>query len=74
MELIERQGRIYLLYAMIKEIIDEKKARNICKQIREGELLKDPEEIKVRWKDYIEDLYENGGKPKLKQFNFNSLV
>ena len=71
LELLERQGRIDLLYARIKEITEEKKARNICKQIknREGELLKDPEEIKKRWKEYIEDLYDKDGKPILEQFN-----
>ena len=31
LELLERQGRIDLLYARIKEITEEKKARNICK-------------------------------------------
>ena len=44
----ERWVRIDLLYSRIKEITDEKKARNIYKQIknRAGELLKDPEENK----------------------------
>ena len=48
LKLLERQGRIDLLYARIKEKTEEKKARNICKQIknRKRELLKDPEEIK----------------------------
>ena len=50
LELLERQVRIDLLYAIIKEIREEKKKRNICKQIktREGELLNEPEEIKKR--------------------------
>ena len=71
MELLERQGKIDLLYARIIEITKEKKARNICKQIknRVGELPKDPDKIKKRWKEYIEDLYDKDGKPKLEQFN-----
>ena len=34
----------------------------MCKQIknREGELLKDLEEIKKRWKEYIEDTIKMG--------------
>ena len=62
---------IDLLYARIKEITVEKKARNIYKKIknREGELLKDTEEIIKRWKEYIEDLYDKDGKPILEQFN-----
>ena len=65
MELLESQGRIYLLFARIKEIPEDKKALNICKQIksREEELLKDPEEIKKSWKEYFEDLYGKYGKP-----------
>ena len=45
LELLERQGRIDLLNARIKEITEEKKARKICKQItnRERELQKDSE-------------------------------
>ena len=43
----EEGRRIHLLYARIKEITQEKKARNIGKQIknREGEFLKDLKRI-----------------------------
>ena len=49
-----KQKHKYLLFAWIKEIKEEKKSRNIGKQIknREGELLKDPEEIKEMEKVY----------------------
>ena len=30
---------------------------------RKGELIKDQEEIKKRWKEYFEDLYDKDGKP-----------
>ena len=56
---------------MIKEITKEKKARNICKRIknREGEILKDPEEIKKKQKNYIQDIYDKDGKLLLEQLN-----
>ena len=47
------------------------KSLNTLEQIKykEGELLKGPEEIKKRWREYIEDQYYNDGKPILEQFN-----
>ena len=67
MEFLERQETIDLLYARIKEMTEEKKTRNICKKIKnkEGELLKNPEEVEKRWKDYNEDLKIKDGKPIL---------
>ena len=69
LELLERQGSIYLLYARIKEITTEKKARNICQHInnRKGELLKDSEEINRRCKENKDDLNDKDGKPILEQ-------
>ena len=59
------------LYAKIEEKTYEKKARNTRKRIKnkEGYLIKGSEEIKTRWREYIEDLYGNDGKPILEQFN-----
>ena len=31
-------------------------------------MLKEPEEIKRRWKEYVEDLYDNKGKPSMEDF------
>ena len=64
LELLESEGRIFIV-CKEKEITEDEKARNICKQIknREGEFLKDPVEILKRWNEYIEDLYDKDGKP-----------
>ena len=65
LELLERQGRIDLLYGRIKEITEEKKAQNICKQIknREGELLKDQKKSKRDGKSILKIYTTNMGSP-----------
>src|ERR1700761_8151060 len=71
LELLEKQGRTDLMYAHIKKLTENKKTRNgNCKCIKDkaGIVLKEPEEIKRRWKEYIEDLYDNKGKPSMEEF------
>ncbi|CAF4593499.1 unnamed protein product, partial [Didymodactylos carnosus] len=59
------------MYARIKELTGNKKARSECKYIKDknGVVLKEPEDIKGRWKEYVEELYDKKGKPKVEDFN-----
>ena len=63
MELLDEQGRIDLLYITKKELeIPVNKSKTGKKSFQKIE------EIKKRWKGYVEDLYDKDGKPTLEQF------
>ena len=64
LELLDKKGRTDIIYAQIKKITEEKKAKSkICSIKNEGKLLTEAEEIRGRWKQYIEELYDKEGKP-----------
>ena len=52
------------MYAQIKKITEVKEAQSKISSIKskEGKLLTEAEEIRVRWKQYIEELYDKEGK------------
>ena len=56
LELLNKKGRTDIMYAQIKKITGEKKAQSkICSiKNKEGKLLTEAEEIRGRWKQYIE--------------------
>ena len=71
LEWMEKQGRTDLMYARIKELTEcGKHGKPNCKPIKGkgGEMLKEPEDIKRRWKEYVEDLYDKKGKPQIQDF------
>src|SRR6476661_4071843 len=74
LELLERQGKTEQLYRIIKELTEEKKARSNSKSIRDkhGVILKEPDEIKRRWREHIEELYDKGGKPGMEEFKLEN--
>ena len=67
LEELERSGRSDLVYAKIKEIHQEdrgsKKQGNVVS--KGGTLLTDSEDVKERWREYIEELYAKDEKPNL---------
>lgn len=71
LELLERHGKTEILYRIIKDLTEEKKAKSNSKCIKDnnGVILKEPDEIKSRWREYIEELYDKSGKPGLEEFN-----
>jgi len=69
LEYLEKRGKIELMYTRIRELTEGKKVRSGAKQIKDknGLVLQELEEIKVRWKEYIEDLYDKKGRPKMEE-------
>jgi len=65
LEDLEKRGKMDQLYGKVKELTWKKnsvqKTTNILS--KQGELLTDGEEIKTRWVEYIEELYNKAEKP-----------
>ena len=54
------------MYAKVSKLTWNKKVSNKSCTIKDkaGNLLTDTEEVKDRWREYIESLYDKDGKPK----------
>ena len=54
-----------MVYAKVNKLSTKNKssARGTAIRDDKGELLTDPEEVRKRWKEYIEVLYDKDGKP-----------
>ena len=65
LEEMGRKGRSDLMYVKGKQITGQsrKDSNNSAINNKSGKLLTEPEEIKSRWKEYIEELYDKNGKP-----------
>ena len=59
LESLDRQGRSDLIYAKVNELTKSKISTSKSSSLKDknGNLLTKPEEIKLRWKEYIEELY-----------------
>ena len=70
LEELDRGGRSDLMYRRIKTLTGQDKIKNKNEGIKDeqGELRSEPEEIKNRWKRYIEVLYDKDGKPSEADF------
>ena len=68
----QRRGNHESMYAKIKKITSENKAPE-CNKIKDknGILKTTPEEIRKRWKEYIEELYDAENKPSLNEIPLN---
>lgn len=66
LEEMDRRGRSDLVYGKVKQLT--KKYETNCKSTtiksETGELLTQPTDIRNRWKEYIETLYDKDGKPR----------
>jgi len=54
---MKQRKRTDLMYGTAKQITGTNKYRN-------GHLLTEPEEIRVRWKEYLDTRYDEGKKPQ----------
>jgi hypothetical protein len=70
LEELDRGDRSDLMYRRIKTLTGQDKIKNRNEGIKDeqGELMSEPEEIKNRWKRYIEVLYDKDGKPSEADF------
>ncbi len=66
LEELDRRGRTDLVYAKVRKLTGKSKARNGNMVITDdkGKLLTEPDDVRKRWKEYIEILYDREGKPK----------
>ena len=66
LEELDKKGRSDLLYAKVRQLTGKNKVmrRNVAIKDANGNLLTEPNEVRNRWKEYIEVLYDKDGKPK----------
>ena len=63
LEELQRQGKYDQVYCRIRELQKKSgKSSNVIKD-RNGNLLTDENEVRERWKEYIEELYDKDNKP-----------
>jgi len=62
---LEKAGKMDKMYQKVKELTWKNKSK-ATKSImnKQGELLKEPEKINQRWKEYIEELYNKEERPE----------
>ena len=68
----DRRGRSDLLYQEVRQLTrtDKKvETKNITINSKDGELKTGVSEVKERWKEYIEELYDKEGKPVFEDFD-----
>ena len=65
LESLDRQGRSDLMYAKVNELTKTKILTSKSSSLKDknGNLLTKPKEIKLRWKEHIEELYAKQDKP-----------
>ncbi|CAF1140811.1 unnamed protein product [Didymodactylos carnosus] len=74
LELLNKQGKADLVYSMVKKLTGSKKAQSNIHTIKnkDGTLLTDPKLVRQRWKEYIEELYDQDGKPTEEEIDLES--
>src|SRR6476469_9817026 len=66
LEELDRRARPDLVYAKVGQLTKKKTTNSTSEAIKDetGMLMTEPEEIRNRWKEYIETLYDKNGKPQ----------
>ena len=66
LEKLDKKGRSDLVYNKVRELCGEKRKNKeeIFINDKDGKLLTEPEPVKERWKEYIEELYAKDEKPR----------
>lgn len=66
LEELNRLGKTEAMYRKVKDLTNKGKFYGNSTGIKDskGEMLVDEEEVKRRWQEYVEDLYDYKGKPK----------
>jgi len=68
LEMLEKKGRVDLVYSKVKKLTKKPNSANKSSGIKDskGQLVTDADEVKNRWKEYIETLYDKVGNRKKK--------
>src|SRR5678816_2925084 len=62
---IRDRGRYDQVYEKVRKMTKKPtREGGIAVEDKEGKMLQDPEEIRNRWKEYVEELYQSQEKPK----------
>ena len=66
LEELDKNGRSDLLYAKVRQLMGKNKSmrRNAGIKDVNGKLLTESDEVRNRWREYIDVLYDKDGKPK----------
>ena len=65
LEELQKIGRFDRVYENIKKLTKRSsKGWGIDIKDKNGEILKEPSEVRSRWKEYVEDLYQSKNRPK----------
>jgi len=70
LEELHRKGRSDLMYAKVKQITRTGKtgaSSSIAINDKNGVLLTEPEKVRKRWKEYVEELYSGNDKPTFEE-------
>src|SRR6267154_812637 len=67
LEELDSKGRADLVYAKVANLTWKKKVANKSASVKDdaGNIVTEPEEVRERWRQYIESLYDRDGKPKI---------
>src|SRR6218665_3525325 len=64
LEEMQKMGRYDKVYEKVKKMTSKKTSgKGIAVQDKDGVLLQDPREVRGRWKEYVEDLYQSKNRP-----------
>jgi hypothetical protein len=75
LEELDRKGRSDLLYRQVQQVTRTgKSANSSCTAINDknGNLLAEPQQVRSRWKEYTEELYCKGSKPKMEELGIET--
>src|SRR6267154_1424476 len=67
LEELDSKGRSDLVYAKVANLTWKKKVANKNASVKDdvGKTVTEPEEVRERWRQHIESLYDRDGKPKI---------
>ena len=64
-EELQRKGRYDKIYEIVKKSTKNQMQKGgIGVQDKDGAMIQDPQQVKERWKEYIEELYQTKSRPK----------
>ena len=61
---LQKQGRYDILYNRVKDLTKKKGKSSTTVKDKNGELLSSPDDVRERWREYIEELYDKENRPK----------
>ena len=61
---LQKQGRYDILYNRIKDLTKKKGKSSTTVKDKNGKLLSNPDDVRERWREYIEELYDKENRPK----------